>query len=78
MVATFLVQSRYLSRKTAKMAENVTLEDLYTLLADTNRLVAENNAILKQVQAMAEQLPQLMEQVTANPMFKPFAKMLGL
>jgi hypothetical protein len=58
--------------------ETVTLEDLYTLLADTNRLAAENNAILKQVQELAAQVPELMEQVTSNPMFKPFAKMLGL
>lgn len=58
--------------------ETITLEDLYTLLADTHRLVAENNEILKQVQALANQLPELMEQVSANPMFKPFAKMLGL
>ena len=60
------------------MPENITLEDLYTLVADTNRLAAENNEILKQVKALSEQLPELLDQVSSNPMFKPFAKMLGL
>lgn len=53
-------------------------EETRAFLTEIRDLVAENNQILKEVQALAASLPQVMEQVTENPMFKPFAKMLGL
>jgi hypothetical protein len=53
-------------------------EDIYSLLVDIQKQLADQKVVLDQVSQLLAQVPQAMEQLNSNPMFKPFAKMLGL
>jgi signal recognition particle GTPase len=53
-------------------------EDIYSLLVDIQKQLLDQKVVLDQVSSLLAQIPQAMEQLNSNPMFKPFAKMLGL
>jgi hypothetical protein len=61
-------------------SENVPVdaEDVYTLLVDVHKLLLEQNETLNQLKDLLGKVPEAMEAMSSNPMFKPFAKMLGL
>lgn len=60
----------------------VTAEEIYALLLELQVTTNENNAILKRfetkVSELEEKLPAISENLAANPLFKPFTKMLGI
>lgn len=53
-------------------------EDIYSLLVDIQKQLAEQKQVIDQLSGLLAQVPAAMEQLNSNPMFKPFAKMLGL
>jgi hypothetical protein len=56
----------------------VDAEDVYSLLVDVHKLLLEQNETLNQLKELLGKVPEAMEAMSSNPMFKPFAKMLGL
>jgi pyruvate/oxaloacetate carboxyltransferase len=58
--------------------ENVNVEDVYTLLVEVHRLLLEQKETLDQVKDVLGKVPEAVEALGSNPMFKPFAKMLGI
>lgn len=64
------------------MSKNETLpvdaEDVYTLLVEVHKMLIEQKETLDQVKELLGKVPEAMDALSSNPMFKPFAKMLGL
>lgn len=61
------------------MSKNeITVEDVYTLLVDVHKEVLEQKETIEQLKALLQQVPAAMDALGSNPMFKPFAKMLGI
>ena len=58
--------------------ETVNVEDVYTLLVEVHKELLEQKETIQQLQTLLQQVPAAMEALGSNPMFKPFAKMLGL
>ena len=56
----------------------VDAEDVYTLLLEVKELLIEQKETLDQLREVLGKVPEAMEALSGNPMFKPFAKMLGL
>ena len=56
----------------------VDAEDVYTLLLEVKELLVEQKQTLDQLREVLSKVPDAMEALGSNPMFKPFAKMLGL
>jgi hypothetical protein len=56
----------------------VDAEDVYTLLVDVHKLLIEQKETLDQLRELLSKVPEAMDALGSNPMFKPFAKMLGL
>jgi hypothetical protein len=56
----------------------VDAEDVYTLLVDVHKLLVEQKETLDQVRELLGKVPEAMDALGSNPMFKPFAKMLGI
>lgn len=56
----------------------VDAEDVYALLLEVKELLVEQKETLDQLREVLGKVPEAMEALGSNPMFKPFAKMLGL
>jgi hypothetical protein len=56
----------------------VDAEDVYNLLVDVHKLLVEQKETLDQLKELLGKVPEAMDALGSNPMFKPFAKMLGL
>ena len=64
------------------MSKNETVpvdaEDVYTLLVDVHKLLLEQKQTIDELKELLGKVPEAMDALGSNPMFKPFAKMLGL
>lgn len=56
----------------------ITLEAVYFLLKENNALLLEQKQTIDELKVLLSKVPEAMESLSSNPMFKPFAKMLGL
>jgi hypothetical protein len=56
----------------------VDAEDVYNLLVDVHKLLLEQKETLDQLRELLGKVPEAMDALGSNPMFKPFAKMLGI
>ena len=56
----------------------VDAEDVYTLLLEVKELLVDQKQTLDQLKELLGKVPEAMDALGSNPMFKPFAKMLGL
>lgn len=56
----------------------VTLEAIYFLLKENNALLMEQKQTIDELRELLAKVPEAMSALSSNPMFKPFAKMLGL
>ena len=56
----------------------VDAEDIYALLLEVKQIQLEQKETLDQVRELISKVPEAMEALSSNPMFKPFAKMLGI
>lgn len=56
----------------------VDAEDLYALLIEVHKLMLEQKQTIDELKDLLAKVPEAMNALGSNPMFKPFAKMLGL
>jgi hypothetical protein len=56
----------------------ITAEDIYTLLVDVHKKVDDLDKRFSAVEELIAKVPEAMAAIETNPIFKPFAKMLGL
>lgn len=56
----------------------VDAEDIYALLVEVKDLLVEQKQTLDQLRELLGKVPEAMDALGSNPMFKPFAKMLGI
>lgn len=57
---------------------NEQLDRIETELAEVKALVNEQAKTIGELAELLKKVPEAMEALGSNPMFKPFAKMLGL
>lgn len=61
------------------MSDNeITLEAIYFLLKENNDLLLEQKETIDELRELLGKIPEAMSALNSSPMFKPFAKMLGL
>lgn len=56
----------------------ITLEAVYFLLKENNDLLLQQKETIDELRELLSKIPEAMSALSSNPMFKPFAKMLGL
>jgi hypothetical protein len=57
---------------------NEQLDRIEAELAEVKALVNEQAKTISELSELLKKVPEAMEALGSNPMFKPFAKMLGL
>jgi hypothetical protein len=58
--------------------KEITLEAVYFLLKENNALLLEQKQTIDELRELLSKVPEAMSALNSSPMFKPFAKMLGL
>lgn len=56
----------------------VDAEDVYALVVEVKALLVEQKQTIDELKELLAKVPEAMNALGSNPMFKPFAKMLGL
>jgi uncharacterized protein YpiB (UPF0302 family) len=54
------------------------LDKVQAELAEIKELLIEQHKVINELSELLKKIPEAMEALGSNPMFKPFAKMLGL